>query len=94
MKPIKDDDVFELTNKAYDRGGADVLKLELMVLSQIEASLRELDEIQASQLRYGVEFSRMLIEQVRLKLSETIENEPTPEPESKIVIPDGLLAHS
>lgn len=92
-KIVTDEDVFELTNKAYDRGAADVLKIELAVLDQIEASIGEVDEPNATKIKYGVEFFRMVIEQIRLKLNEVVLEEPKPEDTgSKIVIPDGILS--
>lgn len=83
-KLITDDDVFELTNKAYDKGGADVLKIELTALEALEIALPEKQK--------EIAFCRLFIDQMRMKLQAVVQSEPAPETKGpSLTIPDNLI---
>jgi hypothetical protein len=65
-KEITVKEVMERTNEAYDRGGADVLKVILDTLDTLAAK---------KELEKEILFCRYIVEAVRQQLQEAVENQ-------------------
>ena len=80
---ITDDDVKDLTNKAYDRGGADVLKIVMDTINDIRRNDAKEPYVGLFTLNQSLDLFMQILDQVRESLRNVVQ-ETVPQ----VVVPE------